>query len=269
MDILGTQSDRFKLINSNGKIQNGSYWYAKEIEENILPEIDAEVQIVTCAATAYVPSDIMDGGIIVCHDNRNTLHVYKNLLGKELLWITSKKSTRQNLLEAGEDAIYIPLSIDTEYVKHFKQEKRHKDTAFVGNRWHFKLDYLKKLPKDIDQLSGLPRDELLEAMADYKRIIAEGRCLMEAQILGAKCEVPQYPGGIEAEFVKPLDNRDIIDDWSRAILDHSSKCCTMITMRDFNDLRFGKLRHIGQTFSVSLDRAKELLNNENNIVRKV
>ena len=64
--------------------------------------------------------------------------------------------------------IYIPLSIDTEYVKKFKVKRKTKDTAYLGR--------LVKCPKNIlendkiDKLGNEPRDALLKKVAKYKKV---------------------------------------------------------------------------------------------------
>jgi len=219
MIILGIENEknvRYRTRQPNGT-KNGAYWYAKEIESNILPHIShVDVTVITTGATLFGGFDVDDNVAVVCHDNRRPIESYRLLLGKGILWICSKHSTVEKWREAGETAIYIPLSIDTEYVKQFKTEKT-KDTAFVGNAWGFKKNYLDALPPDIAQLNGMERHELLREMAQYKRVIAEGRCMMEAQVLGCETEVPQYEDGIESVYVTALDNRDTIPYWKLAL----------------------------------------------------
>lgn len=216
MRVIGVNSERFKQHQASHYTNNGGYFYGKEIEENILPHFDyLDATVITVAASLYRPETV-GRAVVVCHDNRDTLRSYILWLKKDMLFVCSKESTVKTLRDAGERAMYVPLSIDTEYVKQFVTDKT-KEVAFVGNKWGFKKDYLESLPADIDQLSGMSREDLLREMAQYKRVIAEGRCLMEAQVLGAKTEVPQYKGGVESVFVEALDNRDTIEDWRKAL----------------------------------------------------
>jgi hypothetical protein len=256
---LGIHTERFKKwYNRQGVTRNnGSYWYAKEIENIILPYINKKLFIVTAAAKLYSPIEIPDGSIVVCHDNRTPEKSYGNLFNKNILWICSKYSTVKKMKSFGERATYVPLSIDTEYVKKFKSKKT-KEAAFVGNAWGFKKSYLASLPKDITQLSNLEREDLLKAMAKYKYVIAEGRCLMEAQVLGCKCEVPKYET-LEAVYVEPLDSRDAIPYWIEALKDEPEHHI-MRTTRTFKDLQAKKKRGIGEVFTVSNERAAELIN---------
>lgn len=187
-----------------------------------------------------------------------------------MIWVCSKHSTVKTLEGYGERAVYVPLSIDTEYIKQFKRKKT-KDTAYVGNARAFKREYLNSLPVDVEQLSGMARVKLLKEMAKYKRVIAEGRCLMEAQVLGAKTEVPKYDGH-ESVYVEALDNREAIKYWREAlkpIAKEQSQSCIIRATREFNDLAAKTVRRKGDVFRVSKERAKELLSNEHNIVEEL
>lgn len=262
MLILGTNSPVYRHWRdkqSHGK-ENGAYYYSKEIEENILPELKLDMFFVTAGAALYTPRELPDGAIVICHDNRSTRQSYGRLFGKGVIWVCSKHSTVEKLEGYGERAVYVPLSIDTEYVKQFKRKKT-KDTAYVGNAWAFKREYLNSLPDDIEQLSGMARVKLLKEMAKYKRVLAEGRCLMEAQVLGAKTEVPKYDGH-ESVYVEALDNREAVKYWREAlepIAEEQSQFCIIKARREFNDLAEHKIRRQGDVFRVSKKRAKELL----------
>lgn len=275
MIIYGTRTPKFtqwRDKQTHGK-ENGAYYYSKEIEENILPELGFDLSgmfFITAGAVLYSAREIPDGTIVICHDNRSTKRSYGKLFGKNVIWVCSKHATVETLKGYGERAVYVPLSIDTEYVKQFKRKKT-KDTAYVGNAWAFKREYLNSLPVDIEQLSDMPRVELLKEMAKYKRVIGEGRCLMEAQILGCKTEVPKYDGH-ESLYVEALDNREAIKYWREAlepIAKEQSQSCIIRAMREFNDLAERKMRRKGDVFRVSKERAKELLANKHNIVEEL
>lgn len=273
MKIVGTNQQRFEDWRSRQGVSanNGSYWYARELEEIILPGINVNAYVITAGAKLYRKYEVPSGAVIVCHDNRTTFESYGKHFGNDILWICSKYSTVATLQGYGENAVYVPLSIDTRYVEQFKRKKT-KDIAYVGNSWAFKKDYLESLPKSIQQLSGMERDTLLKEMAKYKRVIAEGRCLMEAQVLDAKCEVPLYGDGIESVYVEALDSREVIPEWREVLEQHYANrgdVCILRAVKIFNDLLDKKSRRIGEVFSVASDRAKELLGNEHNIVELV
>ena len=273
MKIIGVQSDRFKAWHSNSgeSKNNGAYWYAKEIEKNILPKLkDLDTTIVTAGATLLKKQPAMYS-VVVCHDNRSTISSYRHLLKLGNTFICSKHSTADTLTKAGEKAVYVPLSIDTRYVAKYKTDKTE-DIAYVGNPWAFKQSYLKSLPDNVVQLSGMERLDLIKAMAKFKRVIAEGRCMMEAQVLGCETEVPVYPDGHESVYVEALDNRDTIDLWRTAIEAHieavGSKCIIRV-MRRFNDLEAGRTRYRGEMFLADKSRADVLLANKIKIVEVV
>ena len=272
MIIVGTNTERFKSWHNRQGIQrnNGSYWYAKELEEIILPSIDGNLFIITAGASLYRPHEVPDGAVIVCHDNRTSAKSYGRFFGKNILWVCSKHSTTEIMRSYGEKAAYVPLSIDTKYVKRFKRKKT-KEVAYVGNAWAFKKSYLESLPDDVVRLNNLERDDLLREMSKYKHVIAEGRCLMEAQTLGASGEIPKYDN-LEAVFVKPLDSRDAIPYW-RLALDAQSAMLNGTTiircMKAFNDLSARKFRKPGEVFTVPSNRADELLAHELNLVEKL
>jgi len=200
---------------------NGAYYYAKEIEDLILPHIKANVFVVTTGGTVQ-PKKVPDGCVFVCHHNVMPVEVYKPFLNRGILWVCSKPSTVEKFKAAGEKTVYIPLSIDVKYVEKFKTEKT-RDIAFVGNFWNFKEKYLESLPLNVHHVGGLPRERLLQEMAKYKRVIAEGRCNMEAQVLGCKVELPDYKKStIDVIPREVLDSRDAIPFWREVLLEHES-----------------------------------------------
>ena len=100
--------------------------------------------------------------------------------------------------------IYVPLSIDTEYVKQFRVEEKTKETAFVGRKAKAKLG---TLPDDIDYIYGVRRQLLLPRVAQYKTIYAVGRTAIEAKCLGCKLKAydERFP---KVSFWKVVDNKD-------------------------------------------------------------
>lgn len=218
MKILGTKDPVYARWMSRGLdgSHNGAHYYAKEIEDLILPHIEADVFVVTTGGTVQ-PKKVPDGCVFVCHHNIMPVEVYKRFLNRGILWVCSKPSTVEKLEKAGEKAVYIPLSVDTKYVEKFRTEKT-RDIAFVGNFWNFKENYLKSLPDNVHEVGGLPRERLLKEMAKYRRVIAEGRCNMEAQILGCEVILPEYgKPSLEAIPREVLDSRDAIPFWREAL----------------------------------------------------
>ena len=104
----------------------------------------------------------------------------------------------------GRGCIYLPLSIDVDYVKQFRVKRKTKDTCYAGRA--FKI-YSELVPKDADRLSNLNHDELLKQMAKYKKVYAVGRTAIEAKVLG--CEVLPYdPRFPNPEVWQILDNKE-------------------------------------------------------------
>lgn len=227
MKFLGTTSPPYRAWRNRGiaNIHNGAHYYGKEIEDFILPQIKADVFVVTAGGTLQ-PKKVPDNAVFVCHHNLKPQQVYKQFFERGILWVCSKPSTVEKLEAVGEKAVYIPLSIDTQYVEQFKTEKT-RDIAFVGNFWKFKFRYLESLPLNVHQIGVLPRKRLLQEMAKYRRIIAEGRCNMEAQVLGCEVELPDYESlnlsvNLDAIPRKVLDNRDAVPLWREVLLEHEA-----------------------------------------------
>lgn len=223
MKVLGTSNPQYAVWFKRGigNSHNGAHYYGKEIEELILPHIKSNAFIVTAGGTVQ-PNKVPDGCIFVCHHNVSPEKMYEQFLGKDILWVCSKPSTVEKMQAVGEKAVYIPLSIDTKYVEKFRTEKS-RDTAFVGNFWKFKTKYIDSLPIDVHHVGGLPRARLLAEMAKYKRVIAEGRCNMEAQVLGCEVELPDW--GVPAIDVIPrevLDSRDAIPYWRELLTEYDT-----------------------------------------------
>ncbi|HJS82649.1 MAG TPA: hypothetical protein VJ742_07410, partial [Nitrososphaera sp.] len=70
----------------------------------------------------------------------------------------------------------------------------------------------------------LPRERLLTEMAKYRRVIAEGRCNMEAQVLGCEVELPGYKdSSLDPIDRDVLDSRDAIPLWREVLTAFSEK----------------------------------------------
>ena len=185
---------------------NGAYYYAKEIEENIVPLVKTgrNWDCLGMKITRHY-----NHSIVFLHHNLNFSDVYKWLKKyDDLILVASSWATYGAAKDAGYKVIYLPLSVDVEYVKQFKKKKTKK-ACYAGNKWGFKLRDLKELvPEGVDYPpENLPRDELLEFIAPYKECYAVGRCAIEAKILGCKIKVcdSRYP---DPKYWKVLDNKE-------------------------------------------------------------
>lgn len=190
---------------------NGAFYYSKELLENIVPKIKTKRNWILINAEGKC----FDNSIVIIHNNKNPeryqwLEKYKNLI-----LVCSQPKTLKKLIEMHPKfhSIYIPLSIDTNYVKKFRVKKKTKETGYFG-RIVKCPDYIKD-DETIDKIYGLDRDKLLKTLAKYKKVYAIGRCALEAKCLG--CEVLTHEGEYEGVDFELLDNKDVIDEFQRLI----------------------------------------------------
>ena len=175
---------------------NGAYYYSVEITERIIPNVETDYNWMT----VNVPEAGRDHMIVFIHNNK-TPKCYEWLRDfKDIILVCGVPETIPKVEHLGR-AIYLPLSINVEEVESYRTEKT-KDTAFAGRKSK-RRDI--KFPESVDFLQGLPRDRLLQEMAQYKKIYAVGRTAIEAKALG--CEIlpydPRYP---DVDRWKVIDN---------------------------------------------------------------
>ena len=184
---------------------NGAYYYSKEIVENIIPNVDTDRNWITIKAGERGASH----SICFVHNNltfEDTYYFMKKY--DDVVYVVGLPDMLERASKFGK-AVYLPLSVDVEYVKQFERNKT-KQTAFVGRpdiRPRLKRDYNIELPEDIDFIEGLPREDLLREMAKYKEVYAIGRTAIEAKILG--CKVLSYhPRVPDPDMWQVIDNRE-------------------------------------------------------------
>jgi hypothetical protein len=116
----------------------------------------------------------------------------------------------------------------------------------------------------------MERDDLLKEMAKYRTIIAEGRCLIEAKVLGAKTELPTHGYGdtIDREVI---DSREAIPMWREVLEAHEQSLgyCILEVVKSFRDLQARKNRRVGEIFTATPNRTEELLSNKLRLVEKI
>ena len=181
MIIDHTHPDYLRKWRNAGLNQfNGAYYYSKEIVENIIPNVETDRNWIT----VNVKGVGLNHAIVFIHNNLHPENYeWLKFYGyKDLVLVCGIPETCEKVAHLGK-AIYLPISVDVDYVKQFRVEEKTKGSAFVGRPAKKKYG---KLPDGIDYLEGLPRDELLKAMAEYKNVYAVGRCAIEAKILGCK-----------------------------------------------------------------------------------
>lgn len=193
---------------------NGAYYYAKEIEENMVPLVktDRNWDLLGMKFTQhYVHS------IVFLHHNLNFNSVYKWLKRyNDQVLVASSWTTYAAAQDAGYKVIFLPLSVDVSFVEQFKTKKT-KDACYAGNRWKFKDDDINKyVPDGVDfQEADLPREELLKFIAPYKKCYAIGRCAIEARVLG--CKIMKCDSRYEPDDFPILDNRDAAEILQREL----------------------------------------------------
>ena len=178
---------------------NGAYYYSKEIVKNIIPRVKTSRDWVTINSVA----PHVNHAIVFVHNNINPAEHMRWLAhSRDIILVCGVPETMKKVAHLGIP-IYIPLSVDVDFVSKFKTAKT-KDTAYVGRPGK---PGTKKLPTNIDYLSGMDREMLLREMAKYRKVYAVGRCAVEAKILG--CEVLPYdPRFPDTSVWRIIDNKD-------------------------------------------------------------
>ncbi len=161
---------------------NGAYYYSTEIVHNIIPRVKTDRNWITI----NVPGVASQHTIVFIHDNLKPRSSYRWLTNsRDLVLVCGVKETMDKVRKFGTP-IYLPLSIDVDYVKQFKTKKT-KDTAYVGRMGK---PGTSSLPEGTDFITGKRREELLKELAPYRKVYAVGRCALEAKVLG--CEILPY-----------------------------------------------------------------------------
>lgn len=198
-------------IDTHVGINNGAFWYSKELYENVVPKIKTK----RGWCLINVDNQCEDDMVVFIHNNANPeryewLGNYKNLI-----LVCSQPKTLNAMIEMFPKfhCIYIPLSIDTKYVKQFKAKRKTKEIAYFGRL----VKCPKKIKEDdkIDKICGDDREKLLKQVAKYKKVYAIGRCALEAKCLG--CKVSQHEGEYQNIDFPLLDNKDIIPELQRLL----------------------------------------------------
>lgn len=207
--VSHTDTIKYKAIRStlSSGQHNGAYYYSKEIVKNIIPHVKTSRPWDTLGIRGCGSAD---HAIVFLHHNLNWGRVYNWLRNYEdlVLVCSSPKTYEWAKRQRNAEAIYLPLSIDVEYVEKFRHKKT-KGACYAGNRWKFKEPDLEKyLPEDVDCFPpDLTRSQLLKKIAPYRECYAVGRTALEAKVLGCEIKVcdSRYP---DPEFWQILDNKD-------------------------------------------------------------
>ena len=199
--IIDHTHPRYKIRwrNSEENRFNGAYYYSKEIVSNIIPRVETDRNWITL----NIPGEGVEHSIVFIHNNLNPeRYAWLKQYGfKDLILVCGIPETCEKVAHLGTP-IYLPLSIDTEYVMAFRRDQI-KDAAYAGRL--NKRSY-GTLPTEIDYLHSMKREDLLRRMAQYQRIYAVGRTAIEAACLG--CKIEPYDNRFpDPSIWKVIDNR--------------------------------------------------------------
>ena len=177
---------------------NGAFYYSQEIVKSIIPLVQTDRNWIT----VNLPGVGCDHSIVFIHNNKHPERYEWLRIYKDIILVCGVPETVDKVKHIGK-AIYLPLSIDVGYVAQFRTDKT-KDAAFVGRPAKRRGI---ELPDGVDIIEGLPREEMLEQMAQYKTVYAVGRCAIEAKVLKCRLKAydPRYP---KVSKWKVLDNKD-------------------------------------------------------------
>ena len=161
--------------------ENGANIYSQLICKWFVPNIKTDRNWVTINI-----GKAADHSIVFIHSNINTAKRYKFLENyKDLIIVCSQRSTMKAVENLGK-TIYLPLSVDIDYIKQFDHHVHDRNACYAGRKGKNGSAQL----TNVDFLQDIPHEELLWRMAYYKYVYAVGLTAIEAKILG--CNVLPY-----------------------------------------------------------------------------
>ena len=179
------------------KKPNGAMMYSREIVKYFIPNIKTDRHWVTInTGQGY------DHSIVFIHDNISCekYAFHKNF--KDVLLVCSQKSTMKKVADYGTP-VYLPLSVDVDYVSCFKKEVKNGNTCYAGRKNKIQSGNVIGVPR----LEDIEYEEMLTRLADFKKVYAVGRTAIEAKILG--CQILPYDKRFPDPSVwKVLDSKE-------------------------------------------------------------
>lgn len=186
---------------------NGQWHYSHTIIDKIAPLIKTNRGIdglgIRCCKTE-------NHAIVFIHSNVKLKETYGWMKRyRDLILVCNNYNTvkEMNELFPYHKAIFLPLSVDKEEVLTHKHRKKF-DSCYAGNLWGFKKDDIAKyVPEGTTFFTKMEREELLDAISEYKNVYAVGLTAVEAKVLGCKIKVcdHRFP---DPDFWQPLDYKD-------------------------------------------------------------
>lgn len=177
MQIISHKDKNYKM-----PCENGAHIYSQLICKYFVPNIITNRNWVTINCGKAV-----DNSIVFIHSNLNTEKKYSFLKDyKNLILVCSQKYTCKAVENLGK-TLYLPLSIDLDYIKCFRSNIKDRQCCYAGRRGKCGMN---SLPKNIDYLYDISHEELLTRMAHYLYVYAVGLTALEAKALG--CNVLPY-----------------------------------------------------------------------------
>ena len=169
---------------------NGALYYSQEICRKIIPNIRTNRNWITVNVNGVG----CNHAIVFVHSNLKPQDYDWLEQYDDLILVCGVPETCDKVAHLGK-TIYLPLSIDIDYVQQFTAPAdKRMGIAFVGRS--SKADYPGvELPDGIDYIVNLKREKLLHHMARYEAVYAVGRVALEAKALGVKVLPydPRYP----------------------------------------------------------------------------
>lgn len=179
---------------------NGAYYYSQELTDNIIPSIKTDRSWITINYR-----EGCDHSILIVHDNVMFEQTYDFMQRyDDVIYVVSLPDMIERAEKFGR-VIYLPMSVDVEYVRTFRR-KKDRDTAFCGRAEWMQMSS-DSIPNTADVISGLPRTRFLQEMARYRNVYAVCRVAIEAKILG--CNVlPTHPRFPNPDIFEVIDNSE-------------------------------------------------------------
>ena len=186
MEVYSHESPLYTAKNR----RNGAFYYSEELVKNIIPKVETERPWVTIKLGDFC----VDHAIYFIHDNLKPQRYEFLRKYRDIVAVCGLEETCGKVCAYVENCIYLPLSVDIDFVMQFTRPK-DKLACYAGRKGKPGFETLD--PNVVDMLCDLPRAQLLNEVARYRYCFAVGRAAIEATLLG--CQIlpydPRFPAG--------------------------------------------------------------------------